>query len=120
MNGQGFLFSTDGGKKPIGRDEVAANYYAALEKIGIAKAERAERGLTIHSWRHFFNTRMVMANINKDKVRAVTGHLSEEMTGYYTHVESEDLSEVRKLQEKMLEPEPECQVTEQKTEQKTI
>jgi hypothetical protein len=49
------LFSTDGGKKPIGRDEVAANYYAALEKTGIAKADREARGLTIHSWRHFFN-----------------------------------------------------------------
>jgi integrase len=107
MNGDGFLFSTDGGKKPIGRDEVAANYYAALEKIGIAKEDREARNLTIHSWRHFFNTRMVLSNINKEKVRAVTGHLSDEMTGYYTHVESDDLTEVRSLQEKLLAPEPE-------------
>jgi integrase len=107
MNGRVFLFSTDGGKKPIGRDEVAANYYAALEKIGITKEDREARGLTIHSWRHFFNTRMVMDNINKEKVRAVTGHLSDGMTGHYTHVGSDDLSEVRSLQEKLLAPEPE-------------
>jgi integrase len=107
INGQSFLFSTDGGNKPIGRDEVAANYNAALEKIGISKDDRKARGLTIHSWRHFFNTRMVMDNINKEKVRAVTGHLSDEMTGYYTHVGSDDLTEVRSLQEKLLAPEPE-------------
>jgi integrase len=102
MNGQGFLFSIDGGKKPIGRDEVAANYYVALEKINISKEVREARGLTIHSWRHFFNTRMVLSNINKEKVRSVTGHLSDEMTALYTHIESEDLSEVRKLQEQLL------------------
>jgi site-specific recombinase XerD len=34
MNGQGFLFSSDGGKKPIRRDEVAANYHAALAAPG--------------------------------------------------------------------------------------
>jgi integrase len=102
MNGDGYLFSTDGGKKPIGRKEILANYYAALEKINITKEDREARGLTIHSWRHFFNTKMVLGNINKDKVQAVTGHLSDEMTDLYTHIESEDLSEVRKLQEKLL------------------
>jgi hypothetical protein len=52
----------------------------------------------------------VMDNINIKKIQSVTGHLSDRMTEHYTQIESGDLAEVRKLQEKLLAPEEKPEV----------
>jgi integrase len=103
INGDGYLFSEDGGKKPVTRNRVSAEFYDALKKIGIDEKERVRRQITFHGWRHFFNTMLVASGISGSKVRSVTGHLSEEMTEYYTHFDTKKFAEVVDVQEQLLE-----------------
>jgi integrase len=85
INGDGYLFSKDGGIKPVSRTTVYKAYFAALDKIGIDKAERSRRKLTFHGWRHFLNTTLLMANVSDSKVMGITGHASKKMKERYTH-----------------------------------
>jgi integrase len=99
LNGRGYLFSENGGERPIERRRVLRALYAAFERIGISDDERRRRGITFHSWRHFFNTTLRMANISDSKVQSVTGHSTQAMTEWYTHFNTAELSEVRQVQE---------------------
>jgi integrase len=63
INGDGFLFSNDGGAKPIDRHTVYRKFHKALTNIGISEAEIAERKLHLHAWWHFFNTEMLKAGL---------------------------------------------------------
>jgi integrase len=102
QNGQGFLFSTNGGEKPISRAEVSGNFYRALERIGINEAERKRRALSMHGWRHFFNTTLVMANVSDKKIREVTGHSGDAMTQHYTHLDTREFIDVLNVQQGLL------------------
>jgi site-specific recombinase XerC len=59
----------------------------------------------MHSWRHFFNTTLQMANVALSKVQSVTGHKSDRMTEWYTHFDAKEFAEVRGVQEALLLPE---------------
>jgi integrase len=100
-NGDGYLFSNDGGKKPLGRHPVYNAFFAALEKIGITDEERRRRGLSMHGWRHFLNTTLLMDNVSDSKVMSVTGHLTKKMKERYTHFDTTKFSEVVNAQEKV-------------------
>jgi integrase len=102
-SGSGFIFSDNGGEKPVSRKAVYQNLYAALEKIGIDGDERRRRHLTPHGWRHFFNTTLIMANLSDKKVRSVIGHSSDSMTMRYNHIKASDLDDVRDVQSKLVE-----------------
>jgi hypothetical protein len=103
-NGRGFLFSLDEGATPVSRMLIYKKFHKALVKIGISKAEIQRRGLSIHSWRHFFNTTLQMANVALSKVQSVMGHKSDRMTEWYTHYDAKEFSEVRNVQETLLLP----------------
>jgi integrase len=103
-NGAGYIFSVTRGEKPVSRAKVYTALYAALEKIGIDGERRKKRNLSMHGWRHFFNTTLVMANVNDNKVRSVTGHTSAQMTKRYLHLKNDELSEVREVQERLVAP----------------
>jgi integrase len=60
LNGKGFVFSIDGGAKPVCYSYIRRDFTRALEKIGIDEAEASRRRLTLHSWRHFVNTNFVV------------------------------------------------------------
>jgi integrase len=104
-NGRGFIFSLDGGATPVSRMLIYKKFHKALVKIGVNKGEIQRRGLSIHSWRHFFNTTLQMANVALSKVQSVTGHKSDRMTEWYTHYDAKEFSEVRNVQETLLLPE---------------
>jgi integrase len=107
-NGMGYLFSEDGGKKPIARSMIYREFYHALEGIKISEEERRERNLSFHGWRHFFNTTLRMANVADSKLQRLTGHKSIKMTEHYTHFNAREFTEVREIQDKLLaEPKPE-------------
>ena len=61
--------------------------------------------LTFHSFRYFFNTYLVMNNINEDKVNFVIGHSSGKgsMKRLYTTWRPEMYDDVRQLQDKLLD-----------------
>jgi integrase len=101
LNGEGFLFSTDGGEGPVSRHRVREVTYQVLGFIGIDEKERLRRGLTFHGWRHFFNTTLIMANVSDRKVQSVTGHSSARMTKHYQHLRNNELAEVKEVQKKL-------------------
>jgi integrase len=106
-NGSGYVFSEDGGVTPLGRGKMYRGFKAALGKIGIGETERKARGITIHTWRHFLNTALRVANVPDSKVQKVTGHKSLRMTEHYTHFNTREFTEVREVQTKLLKgPEP--------------
>ena len=86
-----FIFSLNG-DKPINEGYVNEVLYCALARIGISEEKRKERGLTFHSWRHFFTTSCVKAGMHPEAIRALTGHSSNEMLHIYTDLEAKDLA----------------------------
>jgi integrase len=105
-NGQGFIFSLDGGVTPVTRMHLFKGLKKALNNIGINNTEIGERGLNIHAWRHFCNTELQKGGLTIQKVQAVTGHKSEKMTERYTHFDLLDFGEVPKIQAALLEKKP--------------
>jgi site-specific recombinase XerD len=101
---QVFLFTERNSNEPISRYRVYRETSAAFEKIGIGKAERKERGLVLHHWRHFLNTALLMANVSTLKVQKVTGHKTLSMTQHYAHFDSREFSEVLDVQNNLLRP----------------
>lgn len=97
-----FLFSTDDGKTPMNVRLISTHLYAALARIEIEEEERKERGITFHSWRHFFNTFVRGAGVSDIMLRSVTGHATEKMTEHYTHFDLESVKEVYNIQKKII------------------
>jgi integrase len=101
-NGEGFVFSEDGGKAPITMERINRGLEKALGNIGIGHDERLRRNLSFHAWRHFFNTVLRANNVTDAKVQSVTGHRSKKMTDHYTHFDTRQFTEVREVQTKLL------------------
>jgi hypothetical protein len=91
-NGAGYVFSLDGGAKPVCRKYFYDEYHRALKRIGIDQSEIARRGLSIHSWRHFVNTELQQQGLTLQQVQAVTGHKSNRSTETYSHFDARQLS----------------------------
>lgn len=102
-NGQGYLFSLNGGVSPVCRDYLYDELHRALEKIGISDKERRERGLKFHSWRHFLNTDLLTQGMSIPQVQGVTGHKSKKMTDHYNHMDARSIPDVIKAQEAIAE-----------------
>ena len=109
INGDGYIFSLDGGTTPVYGRLLRDGLNRALRKIGISKEEAKERGLHLHAWRHFLNTELQKAGLTVQIVQAVTGHKSERMTEYYTHFDPREFGEVPEVQAALLAAEPEKQ-----------
>jgi integrase len=106
VNGQGYIFSQNGGKTPFSRNRVYRESAQAFDRIGIGEAERKNRGIVLHHWRHFLNTALLMANINTLKVQKITGHKSIGMTRHYAHFDSREFTEVLDVQNNLLSSAP--------------
>ena len=70
----------------------------------ISKEERLKRKLTFHSLRHFFNTYLLVNNIQEIKVKSIMGHSSGKgsMTERYANFKPEHFDDIAELQEKLL------------------
>lgn len=89
------LLFTQNGSEPISGNTVRRYLTQRMDELGIDwKAE----GLMFHSFRHFFNTRLVAAGIDGQQIRAVVGHESEDMTEHYLHLSAEDMECIRAVQ----------------------
>jgi integrase len=102
-HGAGFVFSVNGGEKPVARKSVYEALYKALAKIGIDEAERKRRNLSMHGWRHFLSTELEMNDIPDARAREVTGHASRESRKRYNHVDNLRMKDVMRVQEQLLE-----------------
>jgi len=101
-NGDGYVFSDNGGKTPITNNMLNDGLTKALKNIGISYEEKLNRNLSFHSWRHFINTLLRMSNVADSKVQAVTGHSSKGMTEHYTHFDTTKFTEVIDVQTNLL------------------
>jgi integrase len=105
INGNGYLFSTDGGAKPITRYYFTKYLATALEGIGIDAEEKTRRNLTPHAWRYCLNTNLRVRGVADAKVQSITRHKSQSMTERYTRFYTEEFTEVRTIQDTLLLPE---------------
>jgi integrase len=105
MNGEGFVFSIDGGVTPVCRKTIYQDFHRALAAIGISEDEIAERHLHLHAWRHFFNTELLKGGLTIPQAQAVTRHKSDRMTEWYLHFEPSEFAQARRVQEALLSPE---------------
>jgi integrase len=105
INGDGYLFSTDGGAKPITRYYFNKYLTLGLAEIGIDADEKKKRNLTPHAWRYFLNTNLRARGVADAKVQSITGHKSQSMTERYTRFYTEEFTEVRTIQDTLLLPE---------------
>jgi integrase len=97
-NNQGYIFSDSEGREPISRNRLYKETGKAFDRIGINREERKKRRITVHHWRHFLNTALLMANVNTLKIQKVTGHKSLSMTRHYAHFDCRDFTEVLDIQ----------------------
>ena len=97
------LFPSDGGYifRMVGDKPISSQY--VLTKLKKRMADVGISGKTFHSFRAYFNTEMMSANVNETVVRAVIGHQSADMTEHYLHLEAGEFSQIRKVQESILE-----------------
>jgi integrase len=86
----GFLFSDDNGTSPLPYFRLRKALQRALEAIGISVDDQKARGLGLHAFRHWVNTSL-RGKVSDNIIRAMTGHVSEEMTEHYTSHRLEDL-----------------------------
>jgi integrase len=94
----GFIFSLTGGVSPVSPDFILNALYARIHSIGISEEERKKRNLTFHSWRHFFNTRLIASGVQGEITRAIIGHEDEKMTEHYLHLKTGDMEAVVAVQ----------------------
>jgi integrase len=97
-NGKGFLFSLDGGAVPVTNAYIRGAFMNALKKTGINEKEIKRRGLSLHGWRHFVNTDLLLQGLTVEQVQSVTGHLSKGMTKRYSHIDARQITDVVKAQ----------------------
>jgi len=97
-DGNGFIFSLDGGVSPTTSTYIRGCFNKALRNIGIDEAERRRRSITIHSWRHFLNTELLRQGMTIMQVQNVTGHKSQRMTEMYNHPSEGQINDVIKAQ----------------------
>jgi integrase len=101
---EGFIFSIDGGKKPIRYRAITDFFYRVLEKIGIGEGERKARDISFHSHRHFFTT-VLRKKIDDTKLGKITGHKSIVMLERYDHpkFDIDEYQDVLKIQSELWE-----------------
>ena len=90
----GYIFSMVN-DKPVSNAYIKKVLDARLKAVGI-------KGKTFHSFRAYFNTEMMAANVNETVVRAVIGHQSPDMTEHYLHLETGEFAEIRNVQDGIL------------------
>ena len=105
QNGTGYVFSLNSGAAPACRPYFSAEFNRALQKIGMSEDEIKQRGLTLHSWRHFLNTELQRQGLTIQQVQSVTGHKSERMTEWYNHPDPMSIPDVTKAQVAIFTPE---------------
>lgn len=94
----GYIF-TYNLNKPVDSQFITLRLKKVMEAVGI---DWRKKNLSFHSFRHYFNTRLVAAGIGDELVRAVVGHESSEMTQHYLHLKTEDMNFVRQVSSELI------------------
>ena len=101
--GDGFVFYGVRRGCPPDRKTITNAFIDGLSRIGICEEVRRRRGLTFHSWRHFYNS-MLRGQLPDHALRALTGHRSEAMTDRYTTLTDEQRRAAAALSSRLFAP----------------
>lgn len=103
ITGSGLIFTLNGQTPAVDKFFTDPLKEKMLE-LGIDyKESETHTSLSFHSFRHFFNTRLVASGINAEIVRATIGHENEAMTENYLHLEVGDMTRINSVQNQLLE-----------------
>lgn len=92
INEDQFIFNIDG--LPIKYNSFRDKFDSILNSAGI------EGNKSFHSTRHFFDSRLYLdEGIDKERIKAVMGHSSDDMFRHYLHIEDKALDNVKRAQE---------------------
>lgn len=87
-----FIFNIAGA--PINYRSFWTKFDSILDAAGI------EGNKSFHSTRHFFDSRLYLdEGIDKERIKAVMGHSSDDMFRHYLHIEDKALDSVKRAQE---------------------
>jgi len=75
--------------KPI--KDIRTSLKTACRKAGIVYGRKERGGFTYHDLRHTFNTYMRKAGVDKEVIKAITGHETDAMFSRYNKIDSEDI-----------------------------
>lgn len=102
-NPGGFIFGSIVKREvPINSTTIGEVFREALAAIGISEEERKDRNITMYSSRHFYNTAMVDAGLDKKDIQRTTGHSTDAMTNHYTHETEKGLLNQAKIRSKVI------------------
>jgi integrase len=101
--GDGFVFQGDKRGRPLGKRRVENAFNAAIVELKIPDAERRRRGLTFHSFRHWYRSMLDGAGLSARAGDALTGHREEATGTRYTHITEEQRAAVGKVAGRLLE-----------------
>lgn len=97
----GFVFSTTAGRTPVYHQTITTHFRAACTSAEIHDCR--ERRLSMHSWRHWFNTWCRSQGVPDPLIRKVTRHRTAEMTEHYTHFSASDYAPIVEAQGQLFE-----------------
>lgn len=62
--------------------------------IGIDQVERKNRVISFHSWRHYYNSYLIVKGVSLPIIQAIIGHSGDgKMTKHYTKLNIDDLKQ---------------------------
>jgi integrase len=83
--------------KPI--DDIKTTFKTLCEKAKVPYGRKVKGGLTFHDLRHSFNTYMRKAGVDKEVIKAITGHSTDSMFTRYNKIDRDDIDQaVEKLE----------------------
>jgi integrase len=83
--------------KPIA--DIKTTFKTLCEKAGVPYGRKVKGGLIFHDLRHSFNTYMRKAGVDKEVIKAITGHNTDSMFTRYNKIDREDINQaVEKLE----------------------
>jgi integrase len=100
----GFIFAGDRVGRPLSKRKVENAFNAAIIAMRITEEERRRRGLTFHSWRHWYRSMLDGAGLSARAGDALTGHREEATGTRYTHITEDQKKAVASLGSDLLEP----------------
>lgn len=94
--GNGFVFYGSRREVPVGKRELEQAFNAAVRAAGIPEEDRRRRGLTFHSWRHWYDS-YLRGKLPDHALQRLTRHKSERLLDHYSHVTEEQRQAVVEL-----------------------
>lgn len=92
-----FLFYGDTPDMPKDKRGFSVSLANALVQIGVSREDQKGRAISFHSHRHFLNSLLVNSRIPLQKIQAIVGHTTMDMTNHYYR--PDDMTDVLQITE---------------------